>query len=453
VPARSLVMKQLFNLITTAILVFALSSCGGDEAFTGGSGSSSSNIISAANFGVTASDLHPEVLQFAAGSITNPTSDKTAKKSDFISSLSPVDVEINVTAADNEGALVSSGTVYFSTQYGILSASSCELTAGRCSVTWQSVAELSQLDVVGDPTLRDIINVVTVWTQGVEGFTDLNGDQSLSDLEVFFDTDSPYLDRNDNRIYDITTDDTILPTPYTTFNNLYDGINCNTTNQVNCGVTNLIPIYDRVYFRLNYDSATVTAFNIAINTPTNNSRVLLGDTINFTATASDPDDGPIIGIGDPETNNNIIWTSSVDGTLIGNTNNINVATLTLGAHVITATAINNTGATTTDTVSVIVTALPAVTIDTPTTGASVGNGVNINFTATATDNEDGTITGTNAPVTGVDIAWSSSLDGAFGTNSNNINVTTLSIGAHVITVTVTDSDGNTNTSTINLTIT
>ena len=445
----------MFNLITAAILAFALSGCGGDESpFAANTGGSSSNIISAANFGVTSEQLSVDVLEFAAGSITSPNSDKTALRSGFIASWSPVDAEITVTAADNEGALVSTGTVYFATQYGILSASSCQLEAGRCSITWQSVADLSQLAVAGDPNSIDIVNVITAWTYGVEGFTDLNGDRLLSDFETFFDTDSPYLDRNDNFSYDLTTDDTILPESYVTFNNIYDGTACGTTNQIGCGTTSLIPIYDHVYVRLNFDSSTVTVFNINIDTPTNASRILAGANVNFTATAFDPDDGAIIGIGDPLANNNIAWSSNVDGNLTGNTNDITVNTLTtLGAHVITATAVNNSLATTTDTINIIVTAAPTVSLDTPANGASVGSGVNINFTATATDNEDGTITGTDTPVAGVDIAWTSSLDGAFGTNSDDITVNTLSVGAHVITVTVTDSDGNTNTATINLTIT
>lgn len=75
------------------------------------------------------------------------------------------------------------------------------------------------------------------------------------------------------------------------------------------------------------------------------------------------------------------------------------------------------------------------------------------FSVTANDAEDGTITGTNTPVAGVDIQWNSSVEGDFGSNSNSfaLDISGWTAGAHVITVTVTDSDGNTVTDTVSVT--
>lgn len=94
-----------------------------------------------------------------------------------------------------------------------------------------------------------------------------------------------------------------------------------------------------------------------------------------------------------------------------------------------------------------------VDINTPASGTSVTFGTNINFVATAVDDEDGPITGTDLPVAGVDISWSSDLDGAIGANSNSTSDNTLTVGTHIITVTVTDSAGNTAQDSILVTIT
>jgi len=355
-------MRPLFNfLITVLFSIPVLISCGGtdDSPFKAGGGSSS-NIISASNFGVTSSNLNPQVLEFVAGSITNPEA-ITANNSDLLFVWSPIDTEITVTAADNEGALVTSGTVFFETQYGILSASSCELIEGRCSITWQSVAELSQLNVLGSPALIDIINVVTVWTYGAEGFTDLNGDQRLSNntnpvtTEIFFDTDSPYLDRNDNEIYDASADNIIATNQYTDANNLYDGPNCDTSTRSDCGLSSLIPIYNQVYLRLNFDSGTINALAITINSPATNTSVAINSNINFTATAVDPQDGVITGIDTPVVGVNIEWSSSLDGSFGANSNNITESGLTAGDHVITATVTDSNGNTSENTINITIT--------------------------------------------------------------------------------------------------
>lgn len=435
-------MNSIVKPLILTIITAAMTACGSsDSPYTEGAGSST-NIISAANFGVTSSELNPEVIEFQAGSVS--PGDLTGTTTDIEATWSPVTADITVTAADNEGALVSTGTVYFTTQYGVLSESSCTLQNGRCSVTWESIADLSVLYLAGGQT--DIINEIVAWTYGAEGFVDLDGDKRLSDNEFFFDTDTPYLDRNDNGIYDAAIDDTILPSAYEGQNGTYEGPNCD-ASRGDCGSTSRIPVYAAVSLRLNFDSSSVTAFNVVIDTPTDGISSSFGTNINFTATATDPEDGDVT---------NVVWESDLDGVIGTTSNDINVNNLSIGTHTITARATDSDTNTTTDTITVTITNLPTATITSPADGSTITVGTVVNFVVNATDTEDGTITGTDAPVAGNDIVWNSSSEGNFGANSNNINFDTTGWAAaptaHTITVTVTDSDGNIVTDTITLNV-
>ncbi|MDH5471402.1 MAG: hypothetical protein OEY61_00965 [Gammaproteobacteria bacterium] len=315
-------------------------------------GGYSTNIISSTNFGITASELNPQVLEFTIGSIP-VTSDTTANWNDLVSTTSPVESEITVTAADNNGALVSSGTVYFATQYGILSAPSCQIVDGRCSVTWQSIADISYLYI--DPTTIDIVNNITAWTNGVEGFIDLDGDDRLSDSEAFFDTEEPYLDRNDNDTYDAATDDTIINTIHAGANGVYDGPACDVTTRSDCGSSGLKPIFATVRLRLNYEGST-PAFAVTIDTPANAASFASGASISFSATATDPEDGNITGLNTPLTGNNIVWSSDLDGVFGTSSNNVVTnALVTVGTHTITVTATDSNSNTTTATIVITIT--------------------------------------------------------------------------------------------------
>ncbi len=76
---------------------------------------------------------------------------------------------------------------------------------------------------------------------------------------------------------------------------------------------------------------------IEILSPTAHARLFTELSASFTATARDVDDGPITGT-------NIVWSSSVDGILgTGESLSIDVASLSLGAHEITATATDRDG--------------------------------------------------------------------------------------------------------------
>jgi hypothetical protein len=85
---------------------------------------------------------------------------------------------------------------------------------------------------------------------------------------------------------------------------------------------------------------------------------------------------------------------------------------------------------------------PAVSISSPTSGASFESGASINFVASAQDDEDGALSGT--------ISWTSDLDGSLGGGSSVAAV--LSDGAHSVTASVTDSGGETSTDSVSITV-
>ncbi len=127
------------------------------------------------NFTVTTSDIFPAV-------IGNGTySEKT--------------VEISVKVGDsNNQLLTDEHTVYFKTEWGVLTNTSCVTKDGRCSVTW----ETSNFDNI--PT--DDINTVTAWTVGEEGFTDTNGNGLFDDADTTFDDlEEPFVDANNDKAF------------------------------------------------------------------------------------------------------------------------------------------------------------------------------------------------------------------------------------------------------------
>ncbi len=85
---------------------------------------------------------------------------------------------------------------------------------------------------------------------------------------------------------------------------------------------------------------------------------------------------------------------------------------------------------------------PTVSIDSPSGPVTVSEGTSVNFTGTASDTEDGDLTGS--------IAWSSSLDGAFG--SGGSASATLSVGSHVVSASVTDSGSLSGSDSVDVTV-
>ncbi len=172
---------------------------------------------------------------------------------------------------------------------------------------------------------------------------------------------------------------------------------------------------------------------VSITSPTDGASFASGESISFSGTATDAEDGDLTA--------NLVWTSSLDGQI--GTGGSFSAILSDGTHVITATVTDSAGNTGSDSVTVhVVNAAPTVSITSPTDGASFASGESISFSGTATDAEDGDLT--------ANLVWTSSLDGQIGTGGSFSAI--LSDGTHVITATVTDSAGNTGSDSVTITV-
>ena len=168
---------------------------------------------------------------------------------------------------------------------------------------------------------------------------------------------------------------------------------------------------------------------ITISSPSDGDSFTEGDSITFSGSATDPEDGGI--------SNLIRWISDDDG-LIGIGDSITNSSLSLGSHVITASVTDSFGNTDSDSHSITVTVAPAdssptVSITSPADGDSFTEGDSITFSGSATDPEDGGLSNT--------IDWKSSIDGHLGTGDSITN-SSLSVGTHTITGSVTDSFSN-----------
>ncbi len=159
-----------------------------------------------------------------------------------------------------------------------------------------------------------------------------------------------------------------------------------------------------------------------------------GIPVALAATAHDPEQGDLGA--------QIAWASSRDGAL-GSGASLSVSTLTKGSHTVTATVTDGLGRSGVASVVVLVSTAPHVTITAPPSGTVLELGATATFTATATDLEDGNLTG--------QLAWSSDLDGSFGTGSP-VSVSTLRSGLHHITTGVTDSNGDHTQATITVVV-
>ena len=147
--------------------------------------------------------------------------------------------------------------------------------------------------------------------------------------------------------------------------------------------------------------------------------------VDFAATALDTEDGDVSA--------SLVWTSDLDGS-IGSGGAFTTSALSPGVHTITATAIDGDGNPGSATIgfTVMLGALPAVTIDEPLDGSSSQQGTPLTFTGSALDAEDGDLSGS--------VAWSSDLDGPIGAGAS-FSTSSLTEGTHVVTASAIDSHG------------
>jgi hypothetical protein len=152
-----------------------------------------------------------------------------------------------------------------------------------------------------------------------------------------------------------------------------------------------------------------------------------GDTITFTATATDTEDGALDTAS-------IVWASSIDG-IFGTGSPCLIDTLTVNTHLIIVTATDSDGAIGADTATVMIldNTVPVVAITSPVDSSVFAIGDTVTFVGTATDGNDSTLSGEA-------LVWTSDLDGQIGT-SDSLTTDSLSVGEHTIVLTATDSVG------------
>lgn len=228
--------KKLSLTLLALALSVLMAGCSSDEVspFTDGSNASSTNIISDINFAVAASELNPEVRDVGI----NVT-------------YGGIEVTITVRAGDKNNAFVTSGTIFFTTEYGLISSDRCTLdSSGTCTITWYSVADASGLPAGN-------INSITAWTYGEESYYDLDGDGNFSDGDVQIrQTAEPFKDLDHDDVYTPGTDIPIHTDSdgiYTIANTVFDGSNCTRSNTAECG-NSRIAVYDIVELNLEFDS-------------------------------------------------------------------------------------------------------------------------------------------------------------------------------------------------------
>ncbi len=196
--------------------------------------------------------------------------------------------------------------------------------------------------------------------------------------------------------------------------------------------------YPNATLVVDYTPADGNPPSLDILTPANGMTVLQGDTVAFSATAHDVEDGNIDAA--------ISWTSSWNG-VIGSGPSFSTSSLLAASHVITARATDSQGNTVAKTLNLTVQSTnnlpPTLTVFAPAQNAVFTQGTVISFQAAASDPEDGSRT--------ANIQWTSSINGPIGTGGGFGNGT-LSVGSHQILVQVSDTNGNSVTQIVTISV-
>jgi hypothetical protein len=170
--------------------------------------------------------------------------------------------------------------------------------------------------------------------------------------------------------------------------------------------------------------------------PANSTTFTSGDTISFSGSSIDAEDGDLSGTS-------LVWISDLDGT-IGTGESFSSPALSAGNHQITLTGTDSLGSVETDSISIIINVAPLTQITSPADYSIFNFGDTIAFESDCSDAEDGDLNGNS-------LVWSSDLDGQIG-SGKTFSTDTLSLGVHLITLVATDSKGSTGSDVIDLTI-
>lgn len=177
----------------------------------------------------------------------------------------------------------------------------------------------------------------------------------------------------------------------------------------------------RITITINNDEPEVN-----IIAPAAGSEYALGDTISFSGTADDSEDGWLTG-------ENLVWSSSRDGELGGGTT-LELSSLSKGTHIITLKATDSQGDEGEAGITLnIGNSHPTAAITSPADGSVFDEDEIITFTGSGSDDEDGILTGDN-------LYWSSNKDGGLGSGTS-LSAQVLTGGTHIITLTATDKNG------------
>jgi len=164
----------------------------------------------------------------------------------------------------------------------------------------------------------------------------------------------------------------------------------------------------------------------AITSPRPGAVFALGTDVEFTGTASDPEDGVLAGSA-------LTWISNLDEVL-GTGASLVTDRLSAGKHSIVLLARDSRGAGAFDSVSISLSHPPQVEIISPADGASYPLGTPIEFTGSASDPEDGVLPGSA-------LIWSSSLEEMpIGVGASFVT-RSLRLGTHIITLVAGDRMG------------
>ena len=175
---------------------------------------------------------------------------------------------------------------------------------------------------------------------------------------------------------------------------------------------------------------------VNISSPLDGGTYPLKISINFSAVASDLQDGNLSA--------GLKWTSSRDG-LLGSGASFSTAGLSAGSHTVTAAVTDSGGLSGSAQVTFLVADTPpAVSISSPKDGFSCTLGTSITFSGTANDFQDGDLT--------AGLTWTSSRDGQIGSGAT-FSTSGLSAGTHTVTAAVTDSTGHTGSAQLTVQVT